>query len=366
MSISCSDESNMESVHWISDKKRHFSDDEISKAVHIMREHVIEAIMQVNLGDPDAVLFGGTVRRAVRSAYLIEKHLGDKLSEEIFSEEDHRDKWEAIGSVKLPLDTFVDSKADVDIYIDEVKEQDDSKIVSALVESIKEASYDVMIVEKGRNYGGCTRLKVRTHAHPLAPRIHLQVDIVTRHSSEDPVLPDFTCNQLAVSKKGELQIFNASSMPRNLWWKVRQFDKFVSSEKNTTGSSFAAGERDEKFSVIGLLLEQVKRQEGHILMYKYAAWSECRADNNVTSSRSEYLKYVSKLVCYRLPKLMVGDWKLLGFSCELAPNGLRCKENHITGFNEMQFGFENDVANEPSYYCVGCEKWHDIVVTFVD
>ena len=58
------------------------------------------------------------MRRAVRSAYLIEKHLGDKLSEEIFSEEDRRDKWEAIESVKLPLDTFVDSKADVDIYID--------------------------------------------------------------------------------------------------------------------------------------------------------------------------------------------------------------------------------------------------------
>lgn len=358
VSIICLDEAEKESTHWISDIKSKFSDNVISKATHLMRNKLTDIVMQLDLHGPKAVLFGGLVRRSILSSSLIKKHLGDKLD----SEEDRHVQWAAIESVKVPIDTFVDLKADIDIYID----THDTNIVGALVESIKEASYDVRIVNKVHNYGGCTRLNVRTHAHPLAPHICVQVDVVTPYSSEGPMFPDFTCNQLAVSTEGELQIFKTSSMPSNLWWNVQHYDKFVSSENKTTGSSFAAGELDERFSVIEDIRAQVKRKEGHVLMYKFLAWSECRAENNVSSSRSDYLKYVSKIVCYRLPRLMVGDWKLLGFACELAPDGLRCKENKITGFRDMRFGFEYDVTDEPSYYCVGCEKWHDIVVTFVD
>ena len=266
---------------------------------------------------------------------------------------------------------------DVDIYIDEVKEQNDENIVSTMVEGIKNASYDVETVDGFENYGGCTRLNVRTHNHPLAPRLHVHLDIVTRNSSNGPVFPDFTCNQLSINTKGELQLFDVSSMPRTLWWKVQHSDTFVKSAHNDDSYSWDCfREIDDHFFMIRDLRAQVERKEGHVLMYKFTSWSECRNDNNVSSTRSEYLKYVSKLVCYRLPKLLDENWNVLGFTCDLVPNGFRCKKKHITMFREMEFGFEGDMvehadeprelADSPSFYCFGCETWHDVVVAFVD
>ena len=371
------DEKENESVHWISDARGRFSNNVISKGIHTMREHIIRTIRKVELGGPDVVLFGGLVRRSILSSSLIKKYIGDKLNETEYKKKDRTVKWAEIESFELPVDTFVSVDADVDIYIDKVQDRNDENIVTNLVESIKNESYDVGIVDGFENYGGCTRVKVRTHNHPLAPRLNVNLDIVTRNSSKGPVFPDFTCNQLAVTMEGELQLFKVSSMPYIIWWEVPHIDKFVPIENDTTGYSFAAGELDKKFFIIRNLRAQVERKEGHVLMYKFTAWSECRSDNNVSSSRSEYLKYVLKLVCYRLPKLLFDDWKIFGFACELVHEGLRCKKNHITSFGDLQFGFEgddvvefadenNELTDEPSFYCTGCDRWHDIVVKFVD
>ena len=311
-------------VKWCRNERHQSDTNSLSKAEFTMRNKIVTCLS--GWREAQLFAFGGTPRRSILSQHLIDTNpvLIAKL-----------DAGEDPGDVRLPKDTFVPPGTDLDIYM---SSKPDSVVVhlDSIVAWLKKklSMYDISLRASTPHYT-CHRVWVRTHPHPLAPVIRVQLDIVT---GEGTLFPDFTCNQLGVNlRTGELSVF-CPTMMVNPWCAYRyDLERIMQLPEEKHVESILGGAHDLRARAVVAIKEDIKKKIARVLLFSFKRWFENRACANEVATMDYYLTYVDTIVKHRLCKLLEDGFVITGFKSPIIDNSFVCTESgHLTPIRTMQ------------------------------
>jgi len=348
-----------------------------SMAQQHMKTHIIR--MLCTWDTAPTVVFGGSIRRAILSEYTIQKdkELLHRLSDGTYSQ------------YVLSNDHFIPLDTDLDVYIQARPDQTQSCVQSLMDHMTTHLrGYNVCLRTREDGYP-CARLRISTFPHPLAPVIHVDLDVVVE-GTKCGLYPDFTPNQLCVSTSaltvGELSLFR-HDRAGDPWWSSNYDVERCLEFTRPYNRSILGGSMNLDRQIVEVIKAQIQNKVGHVLLYSFRRWSCVQQRTGQPFDLKTYTQYVAKIVGYRLLKLLSDGFEIVGFKPHVVDLNFVCEEQGFaTPIESLQIESTSDRTtllrgNDPDdddddcsssceenpeavssyYWCVGCSAWHSLV-----
>lgn len=362
-----------QNLQWVCKMDAPFTTSLLMLAQAKMRKNTLDALSTWTGGT--TCVFGGSVRKAILSEFTIQnnKELQYRLADGTFRE------------CVLSPDHFTPLDTDLDIYITEPVNRA-TTCLQGLQTHLQHVLHDYVVVLVPHDATG-TRLWIKTHPHPIAQTIKIQLDLVLNGTSS--LFPDFACNQLCLltTATSVLDVFNPSNMFPPWWTSVPVMQKCLSSSFAPFSLSILGGAQDTRRRTIDTIKDQIQKKMTHVLVFSFSRWAWERHRLHQRVDRTTYSAYVGRIVCTRLLKVLNDGFHVEGFQPQItAEQTFVCKGGHSTQICSVQIqstahpevvlrpgelGEEGgeDVEDgkhvKPYYWCVGCSLWHEIMEILV-
>jgi hypothetical protein len=251
--------------------------------------------------DAETIVFGGSVRQCIVSEYTIRhnEELQRRLCDGSYGQlELSQDHFPALG---MDLDVYIPRPANVEVCLQSL----------LLHMSMNLEEYTIKVRACNERYA-CTRVWVRSNAHPVAPMICVQLDLV--FGGQSFVIPDYTSNQLGVTTNaGQLSVFTAPDTESPWWKSSRITEGYLHIPHPDRTSSLLAGSQDMLRRTTDWIKEQIEQKSTHLLLFSYSLWAQARLRSGLRPGRKNYTDYVVPLVTQRLAKLIRAGFEVQGF-----------------------------------------------------
>ena len=303
-----------------------------SKSVRLLAESKMrnQAIKALSRWDgASTCVFGGSIRRTILSENSIQEdqELLDRLDQDSYQE------------YNLSPDHFLPLGTDLDVYITNPRNVD--TCLQDLTVHMEQAmkGYGLVLRVPNERYA-CTRMWIRTHHHPIAPVIQIQLDLVME--GVRCFFPDFSCNQLCVSTTktvslGRLSMFHPRGMVP--WWESCLFvEEYLPPRRSS--SSLLGGTNDQMRRSTKWIRARIRDKSGSVLVFSYRRWVQERRRLEQRIGPETYSAYVETIVSMRLMKLLADGFTVDGFHPIITPDlEFRCREaGQTTSISAVQIG----------------------------
>jgi hypothetical protein len=339
----------------------------VSKSLEVyrhamFRKHIVNTLEAQNF--EDVVIFGGLVRREIRSSMILDKVFEDSdvdvISEAFFS--DKRDK-EFSMPVHVPANCFVSHTADVDIYFS------DLATILSFVKTL-EKWYDIEArIQENSQYTGCTifHVVVREKVRLMETTV-IHLDLVTRISPDIVFLPDFNVNTLQLSKC-QISKFSQLYKPANVK-SSSTFREAMLCHRELNGIMEDIGNFSTSMIVFSLsyfrrfftdhvnALNKLSKDDEEEEEEEEDEGDEFASYPTIYMKESKFLHfytmYIARLFHHRLHKMLNIGWKVTNLELNASPSGvtMTCGHTWRYVYDELRYSCEEAVVIRCNECCL--------------
>lgn len=333
-------------VQWVTTSHNFPSNNELSKAHCVMRNHIVDAIRRTaSICDYDVFFVGGLPRKEVYSKHMLEKTgVTQMLRSGIRVNE--------ISKIQLPADTFVPQNTDIDLYIPNVGSGDPKEHVTAFMKNVALSSGYLCGLAEPNTYSFAS-WKFHTTRHPMAIKMEMIVDVTMSAG-----MPDADVNQITVNaRSGKMELGKGphEKFPVQ-WWQAEQY---MHADKSR--ATFFCGGIDFRGHALEKVIEKIKRKKATIFVLHFATWEENMKVLGLETSFKKYLDHTKKLINYRLKKLTDDGFEVDGLALTLQGHGFLCTDcAHYNPLDIIKVLCDS-VYQVPYIECTECHLQHDLL-----